>query len=185
MWDIFTKHHYKYNAKLFFFAICMWKLFWRIILRWQYHNVHCDFRKVTVKFNRRRINGEPFGGQLIKAPCFTRATVRLLCGMSESESLRNRLAKAVTCIYQKSTSINYLGYWWKHKRYRPTEKKLQKKCRYPFGTGISYRFTVRLTYTVVKHKKKGRSGYMKSHKFFAWATVFCFVMTMITGYKRQ
>lgn len=36
-----------------------------------------------------------------------------------------------------------------------------------------------------KAKKKGRSGYMKSHKFFAWATVFCFVMTMITGYKRQ
>ena len=58
----------------------MWQLFWRIILRWQYHNVHCDFQKVTVKFNRRRINGEPFGGQLIKAPCFTRATVRLLCG---------------------------------------------------------------------------------------------------------
>ena len=60
-----------------------------------------------------------------------------------------------------------------------------KKCQCSFGTGISYRFTVRLTYTVVKHKKKGRSGYMKSHKFFAWATVFCFVMTMITGYKRQ
>ena len=56
------------------------KTFWRIILRWQYHNVHCDFQKVTVKFNRRRINGEPFGVQLIKAPCFTRATVRLLCG---------------------------------------------------------------------------------------------------------
>lgn len=26
---------------------------------------------------------------------------------------------------------------------------------------------------------------MKQHKFFAWATVFCFVMTMLTGYKRK
>lgn len=60
-----------------------------------------------------------------------------------------------------------------------------KKCQCSFGTGISYRFKVRLTHTVVKHKEKGRSGYMKSHKFFAWATVFCFVMTMITGYKKQ
>ena len=26
---------------------------------------------------------------------------------------------------------------------------------------------------------------MKAHKFFAWMTVFCFAMTMITGYKKQ
>ena len=25
---------------------------------------------------------------------------------------------------------------------------------------------------------------MKNHKFFAWATVFCFLMTMYTGYKK-
>ncbi|MCR5594343.1 MAG: MBL fold metallo-hydrolase [Lachnospiraceae bacterium] len=31
----------------------------------------------------------------------------------------------------------------------------------------------------------GRSAYMKGHKFFAWATVVCFVMTMITGYKKK
>ncbi len=30
-----------------------------------------------------------------------------------------------------------------------------------------------------------RSSYMKSHKFFAWATVACFLMTMWTGYKRK
>ena len=32
--------------------------------------------------------------------------------------------------------------------------------------------------------KKGSSG-MKLHKFFAWATVGCFVMTMVTGYKHK
>lgn len=33
--------------------------------------------------------------------------------------------------------------------------------------------------------KRRKTVYMKSHKFFAWATVVCFVMTMITGYKRK
>ena len=32
---------------------------------------------------------------------------------------------------------------------------------------------------------KGRSSYMKWHRFFAWSAVFCFIMTMITGYKRK
>ena len=33
---------------------------------------------------------------------------------------------------------------------------------------------------------KGKRGsYMKWHRFFAWATVVCFVMTMITGYRRK
>ncbi len=32
--------------------------------------------------------------------------------------------------------------------------------------------------------KKGRGG-MKLHKIFAWATVGCFIMTMVTGYKRK
>ncbi|WP_442856100.1 hypothetical protein [Butyrivibrio sp. NC2002] len=26
---------------------------------------------------------------------------------------------------------------------------------------------------------------MKCHKFFAWATVICFLLTMYTGYKKQ
>ena len=30
-----------------------------------------------------------------------------------------------------------------------------------------------------------RREYMKWHKFFAWGTVVCFVMTMVTGYKRK
>ncbi|MBO6112626.1 MAG: MBL fold metallo-hydrolase [Lachnospiraceae bacterium] len=44
---------------------------------------------------------------------------------------------------------------------------------------------VDLSKTVVERKKKERSSFMKWHKFFAWATVFCFVMTMITGYKKK
>ena len=36
-----------------------------------------------------------------------------------------------------------------------------------------------------KSAKKKRSEYMKWHKFFAWGTVVCFVMTMMTGYKRK
>lgn len=32
---------------------------------------------------------------------------------------------------------------------------------------------------------KRRNSYMKWHKFFAWATVCCFLLTMITGYERK
>lgn len=42
--------------------------------------------------------------------------------------------------------------------------------------------TATSTRTVVK--KSGGSS-MKWHKFFAWAAVFCFIMCMITGYKRK
>ena len=38
--------------------------------------------------------------------------------------------------------------------------------------------------TVIIPKKGGKKG-MKWHKFFAWATVFCFCMTMITGYEHK
>ncbi|MCR5008119.1 MAG: MBL fold metallo-hydrolase [Oribacterium sp.] len=33
--------------------------------------------------------------------------------------------------------------------------------------------------------KERKQVFMKWHKFFAWATVFCFVMTMITGYEKK
>ena len=36
-----------------------------------------------------------------------------------------------------------------------------------------------------KPRKNRRSTYMKLHKFFAWATVVCFILTMITGIKRK
>lgn len=133
----------------------------------------------------RRTNREPFGRQLIKAPCFTRhydtapmwsCQSRKTCGTGLQKQLHVYIRKAhQSTIWGIDESINGTGLL----------KRNCKKCRCSFGTGISYRFTVRLTHTVVKQKKKGRSGYMKSHKFFAWATVFCFVMTMITGYKRQ
>ena len=44
---------------------------------------------------------------------------------------------------------------------------------------------VDLSSLVSKNTKKERSSFMKWHKFFAWAMVFCFVMTMVTGYKRK
>lgn len=34
-------------------------------------------------------------------------------------------------------------------------------------------------------EKKGRDTFMKWHKFFAWATVICFLLTMYTGWKRK
>lgn len=39
--------------------------------------------------------------------------------------------------------------------------------------------------SAAKAANRKRSAYMKCHKFFAWATVACFVMTMVTGYKRK
>lgn len=41
---------------------------------------------------------------------------------------------------------------------------------------------------IIKHwpqKKEGRRSFMKWHKFFAWAAVVCFILTMMTGYKRK
>lgn len=35
------------------------------------------------------------------------------------------------------------------------------------------------------YSKRRRDSFMKLHKFFAWATVACFLMTMFTGYKKQ
>ena len=39
--------------------------------------------------------------------------------------------------------------------------------------------------SIVISEKKGRKSFMKAHRFFAWAAVFCFIMTMVTGYKRK
>ena len=36
-----------------------------------------------------------------------------------------------------------------------------------------------------KTDRKKRGIYMKWHRFFAWATVASFLMTMVTGYKRK
>ena len=44
---------------------------------------------------------------------------------------------------------------------------------------------VDLSSLVSKNTKKERSSFMKWHKFFAWAMVFCFVITVVTGYKRK
>ena len=52
------------------------------------------------------------------------------------------------------------------------------------NTAASEAATMKSTETAKAAQKK-RRDYMKWHKFFAWGTVACFVMTMITGYKRK
>ena len=43
----------------------------------------------------------------------------------------------------------------------------------------------RMKDSVASKTSQKRREYMKWHKFFAWGTVVCFVMTMVTGYKRK
>ncbi len=50
------------------------------------------------------------------------------------------------------------------------------------GTKLKY---IHCGDTVVISEKKRRRQGMKWHRFFAWATVFSFVMTMVTGYRRK
>ena len=38
---------------------------------------------------------------------------------------------------------------------------------------------------IAPKKQTGRKSYMKAHKVFAWATVFCFALTMVTGYRKK
>ncbi|MBQ7534498.1 MAG: MBL fold metallo-hydrolase [Stomatobaculum sp.] len=42
-----------------------------------------------------------------------------------------------------------------------------------------------VTAAVFEERARRKKNYMKLHKFFAWASVFCFFMTMITGYKKR
>ena len=42
-----------------------------------------------------------------------------------------------------------------------------------------------VTAEMLEERARRKKDYMKWHKFFAWATVFCFIATMITGYKKR
>ena len=42
-----------------------------------------------------------------------------------------------------------------------------------------------VTAEMLEERVRRKKDYMKCHKFFAWATVFCFIATMITGYKKR
>ncbi len=44
---------------------------------------------------------------------------------------------------------------------------------------------VKLNLDKCRRNKERRKVYMKYHKFFAWATVICFLLTMWTGYKKK
>ena len=52
------------------------------------------------------------------------------------------------------------------------------------NTAASKAESIKTTETANAAQKR-RRDYMKWHRFFAWGTVACFVMTMITGYKRK
>ena len=42
-----------------------------------------------------------------------------------------------------------------------------------------------VTAEMLEERVRRKKDYMKWHKFFAWGTVFCFIATMITGYKKR
>ena len=42
-----------------------------------------------------------------------------------------------------------------------------------------------VTAEMLEERARRKKDYMKWHTFFAWATVFCFIATMITGYKKR
>jgi hypothetical protein len=46
---------------------------------------------------------------------------------------------------------------------------------------------VRLLRSKIGGRIRGKGGkiVMKKHRFFAWMTVICFLLTMITGYKKK
>ena len=63
-------------------------------------------------------------------------------------------------------------------------KELAKNTEASKNTASTKSGPIEKTETAKAAQKKRRE-YMKWHKFFAWGTVACFVMTMVTGYKRK
>lgn len=59
-----------------------------------------------------------------------------------------------------------------------------KNTEAPKNTSPANAKSIKSTETAKSAQKK-RRDYMKWHRFFAWGTVACFVMTMVTGYKRK
>ena len=64
------------------------------------------------------------------------------------------------------------------------DKEPTKNTEAPKNTSPANAKSIKKTETAKAAQKKRRE-YMKWHKFFAWGTVACFVMTMVTGYKRK
>ena len=87
---------------------------------------------------------------------------------------------------RQTKTMYYTGHCTGAGPYRVMKKQMGDQLQY-----VHCGDTVTLTYPEKDEpeKKTGegkkRSSYMKCHKFFAWATVVCFVMTMVTGYKRK
>ena len=94
-------------------------------------------------------------------------------GRYTEEELRTILATAREL--KKTKTIYYTGHCTGERAYRIMKKIMGGQLR-PVHCGDEIR---------IPKTKKRRDTYMKCHKFFAWATVVCFIMTMITGYRKK
>ena len=76
---------------------------------------------------------------------------------------------------KKYRTVFYTGHCTGEKPYRVLRRLLGNRIRYVHsGQEV-----------ILPAKRNRKAAYMKWHKCFAWATVFCFVMTMVTGYQRK
>ena len=90
--------------------------------------------------------------------------------VEDAEFLR-RMAREMA----KYKTVFYTGHCTGEKPYFMLKRLLGRQIHY-----VHSGETVRLA-----AKKSRKAEYMKWHKFFAWATVACFILTMITGYQRK
>ena len=83
---------------------------------------------------------------------------------------------------RKYKTVFYTGHCTGVEPYSAMKKLMGDRLHY-VHSGDEIRVQTGLETT--KPVKKKRSEYMKWHKLFAWGTVVCFVMTMVTGYRRK